>query len=956
MISVLRESQAVRDEGILIGQKIRDYEIQEEIGSGGYGAVYRAHQAEVKRDVAIKVILPEHANKADFVQRFQIEAQLVAQLEHPHIIPLYDYWQDDNGAFLVMRYIAEGTLEELLVKEESLSWVEARRIFLQIVEALEVAHDNGVIHRDIKPANILLDERGNAYLTDFGLAWMLGNTSQEHMVAGTMGYIAPELLQKGMPSPQSDLYALGILLYQMLTGTLPFVGTMTEMIDGHLNVPMPPILESRPDLPDIVEDMIFRLTLKDPQDRYQTVKLLLDTLKDVPVSHLTAPKATVSMASMAPRLQQLTRKRGNTLSLRNRFSMLNTIYTYWIEGVLENLLSGYALLDLDLHLERRFVNASGDNLDDFEDVQAQAIAESAESILHIFEAYNGKLLILGEAGVGKSTLLLALARDLLQQASEDEDFPIPVIFNLSSWDGKLPLADWIEQELNEKYQVPHSVAKRWVQEDALLLLLDGLDEVREEHRQNCLDAINTWRDEHAFVDVVVSSRMIDYEALSTQVQLNGCAIIQPLADEQVITYLDTIGSQTSGLRTVLNQNPEMRELSHSPLMLGVMVTAYQDVTVEELPEFASTEEQRNYFFNLYVERAWKRRIADKNFALEDISNGFSRLAFGMRQHSQAMFFVEDLQPDWLTTESQFHRIYCIVMLLILSVVWLFSSLLFLAPDEYVYYAAFGAVWGWLLFFVSERIGIIRSLIVFVVLISIFRITLDWNQSITGYFQKSLFRSTLPYTLILGILMTLYHRTGQTSRAIHSVDSLNFSLASTRWIAGIAGIVGGLFVTLPDIVLGGDIVAVEILFKILGTGFLAWFMTGFRANQVQQSAQINEKIHRSFRNGLRMGLISGLVAMFLVAIAFYPEGFDLAEGAPALFNFLPLAVTAFFIYGGAVVVQHYLLRRGLVRQNAIPSQFIALLQEGVQLGIMRRVGGGFIFIHRYLLEYFAGLDD
>ena len=941
----------------LIGQTIRGYQFQKKIGQGGFGVVYLAWQEAVERTVAIKVILPVYANEPEFQFRFETEARLVASLEHPHIIPLYDFWQDCNGAYLVMRYVPEGTLEDLLAKGDMLSWSQTRRIILQLVEALEIAHDKGVIHRDIKPANVLLDDRGNAYLTDFGIAWLGENTVQDNTISGTIAYLAPELLQGGTPSPQSDLYALGMVVYEMLTGAPPFVGDVAHVMYSQVNESPPSILTVRPDLPPIIESLIFRLTMKNAEDRYTSASQLLAELENEPTFSAQAPKATVSMLAKRKGLQQLSRQGGNTLELRNRFSMIETVYSYWIEGVLENLLSGFALLDLDLNLEPEYVTASTLNMNYLGEAYTQSIAETADSILEIFEAYNGKLLILGEPGVGKSTLLLALTRDLLQQANEDEDFPIPIVFNLSSWTGKASLDEWIEEELHEKYQVPRSIASRWVKNDSLLLLLDGLDEVHEDHRQHCLEAINTFRQDHSFVDVVVSCRQVNYEVLSDKLNLNGAVSIQPLSDEQVTDYLNQVGDQADELKRILHQNPEMRELSHSPLMLGVMLTAYQDVTLDLLPDFSSLDEQREYLFDLYVQRAYQRRNAEKTFTLDDIRNWFGRLASEMQDRSQAIFFVEDLQPDWLTSNFQrlFHNRYQLLMMLIFSLTWLLSSVLFLEPDEYIYYAALGAVWGWSLFFGVERLGITRTLILFVLLASLFRLTLDWDETLSNYFQKSLFRSTLPYTLIIGILATLYHRTGQTSRQIHSVDALHFSIRSTRWIAALAGVAGGLLVTIPNFMLGEPLLLQEIVVKVIGTGLVAWSITGFRSNQLELSAQINEKIHRSFRNGIRMGLVGGIVVMLLVGIAFYPTGFSPERGTPALFNFLPLAMTTFFIYGGAVALQHYLLRRELVRQRVIPSQLIDLLKEGIQLGIVRRVGGGVIFIHRYLLEYFASLS-
>ena len=156
-----------------IAQVVKGYELREQIGEGGYGVVYRAYQPLVGRDVAVKIILPQYANHPDFIRRFEWEAQLVARLEHPYIVPLYDYWRDPDGAFLVMRWLRGGNLHDLL-HNRPLPTELLGRLIEQIGGALASAHRRGVVHRDLKPANILLDEDGNAYLADFGIAKDLG--------------------------------------------------------------------------------------------------------------------------------------------------------------------------------------------------------------------------------------------------------------------------------------------------------------------------------------------------------------------------------------------------------------------------------------------------------------------------------------------------------------------------------------------------------------------------------------------------------------------------------------------------------------------------------------------------------------------------------------------------------------------------------------------------------------
>ncbi|MFN2211820.1 MAG: protein kinase domain-containing protein, partial [Anaerolineales bacterium] len=212
----------------LSGRAIRGYELGDRIGEGGFGVVYRAVQPLVEREVAVKIILPRYADHPEFIRRFEAEAQLVARLEHPYIVPLYDYWREPGAAFLVMRLMRGGSLHSLL-KDGPLSLDFILRLLNQVGSALYSAHRMGVIHRDLKPANILLDEDQNTYLADFGVAKNLGNPEQtsDTLLAGIIGspaYVSPEQIRSEPVRPQADIYALGVLLFELLTGRLPFPG------------------------------------------------------------------------------------------------------------------------------------------------------------------------------------------------------------------------------------------------------------------------------------------------------------------------------------------------------------------------------------------------------------------------------------------------------------------------------------------------------------------------------------------------------------------------------------------------------------------------------------------------------------------------------------------------------------------------------------------------------------
>ena len=252
---------------------VRGYELHRIIATGGFGVVYQAYQPVVEREVAIKVILPQYADHPTFIRRFEVEAQLIARLEHLHIVPLYDFWREPGGAYLVMRWLRGGSVRAALARRGAFSLAEASKLIDQISAALHVAHESGIIHRDLKPDNILLDEYDNAYLADFGIAQDLIHPPEVkvgHM--GTVAYAAPEQIERKPASTQTDIYSLGILLYELLTGRLPFVSSSdTILMYKQVYEPLPPLERARPDLPQSANLVIWRATAKNPEERYADV-------------------------------------------------------------------------------------------------------------------------------------------------------------------------------------------------------------------------------------------------------------------------------------------------------------------------------------------------------------------------------------------------------------------------------------------------------------------------------------------------------------------------------------------------------------------------------------------------------------------------------------------------------------------------------------------------------------
>jgi len=247
------------------------YEYRDDIGEGGMAVVLRARDPHFQRDVAIK-ILPIDASEANTEKRFLREARAVASLEHPAIVPLYDYGEYEGRPYIVMRYMSGGSLHERLRGEGPVSLTQAAAIVERIGSALDATHAHNIIHRDLKPANILFDRYDNAYLSDFGIVRLAEQSVRltQGGVLGTPQYMAPEMVKSDGVSKLADIYALTVTLFEMLTGVRPYDGKRPiEIVRAHINAPIPDVRIVRSDIPDAVQQVIEKGMAKKREDRYQ---------------------------------------------------------------------------------------------------------------------------------------------------------------------------------------------------------------------------------------------------------------------------------------------------------------------------------------------------------------------------------------------------------------------------------------------------------------------------------------------------------------------------------------------------------------------------------------------------------------------------------------------------------------------------------------------------------------
>jgi len=462
------------------------------------------------------------------------------------------------------------------------------------------------------------------------------------------------------------------------------------------------------------------------------------------------------------------------LDQRNRSRVLESVHSMWIEGLLEQSLYKQVRIDLDFQENTKAIDYPWDMILQQPKVRPRKL-EPGTRMIDIYDQLNKQLLILGQPGSGKTTMLLELTRDLLVRAKQDERHWIPVVFNLSSWGVDEPgFTDWLKRELKQRYDVPKKLAQAWVKNDAILPLLDGLDEVAENRRGACVDAINAFREQHGLVPLVVCCREREHQLLDQKLRLNGAVVIQPLTKLQINRTLNCAGGALQGVREAIASDRTLLELLETPLMLSMVVLAYQGRSAAEIQAIGTVEARRDHLFRAYAQAMLARRQNRQSavYSRWQTLHWLAWLARQMDRHAQSIFYLERMQPDWLSERAR----------------WV------------------------------PTIGV-------VVLIGLF-------GGLSG------------------------------------------------------GLVGGLVGALFDALFVGLVVGLFV--------------------------------------GLVVGLFAGLVA-----------GLE---------------------YGLQAALQHYILRWCLARENAAPLKYVPFLDYAAELIFLRKVGGGYVFIHRMVLEWFACLTE
>lgn len=892
----------------MLGKTLRGrYEIIDRLGNGGFGQTYLA----IDRDLpgsprcVVKHLKPL-TNNSDILatarRLFEREAQVLYQLGNSDFIPRLLAHFEEAGEFYLVQELVEGSdLRAEFVPGKKWQLAKVIEFLEEVLSILNFIHQQDVIHRDLKPSNLMRREKDQKLvLIDFGAVKQittrtLDQQNEAHLNTGigTPGYAPPEQLC-GNPMPASDIYAAGMMGIQALTGILPHQlpedpQTKEKLWRKFLSQPQSQVNS----LLNILEKMVRY----DGQERYQNVTEVLQALDNLEKASTTVLKPLMIPEKPLPsNFRNEVSKQVSREDYRHRQILINKVKNFWIKGVLESSLHGKAMLELGLESRLDLVARPWSIIWETATTAGQLLPLGVRVSDKFQELGVGRsLLVLGEPGSGKTTTLLQLARDLLEAAQQNLDQPIPVIFNLSSW--KKPaqkMANWLINELKVQYQVSSDIARHWIEAGELLLLLDGLDEVQPKLQEICITAINQFCQEYGTTELVVCSRIQDYQLLQNRLALQGAICLQPLTFEQVKIYLETAGSELTGLKFALQKDEALREFARSPLMLSIMTLAYQGVSDLELLSVQGIQAKNRHLFDAYIQRMFAHRSTHFPYSKQQTIYWLGWLARHLSKQSQTVFFIEQIQPSWLSSRWLRLIYKWSLALTFISLACLFSFLM-LPKTQIPLALIFGAFLFWLVCGI-DRIQPVT--------------TLKWSWQKAGY---HILLGVLIVSPLFFIFKILYHSFLQFfDHQIVTVYIPSFDSLFRGFLFG------------------------------LSLGVVYGVIQGFKGAAVEQKSFPNQGMIQSAKNSLVFATIGFCVLGLSAKVIQWNPNIWVMAG-------LLFGLTA---GGGEACLKHVFLRIILCWSGKIPWNYAQFLDAAVSKVFMQKVGGGYIFIHRLLLEYFA----